>query len=177
MLIDDFLHKAHKVNKPPHWCVDHQKWETEPHDESKTLEKWVMVKGDNPKPPDVKVNLGERVGGPGDAIQFTDPSKKLNDAVASARAKKARENPSVVDRIKRLFSKDVGEELSSRVQNLGGPVKPKSRPKRDEHVVDYGEMANYSQPGVRTNTPVQTKTMLPPEPGETAEEWWARHEK
>jgi len=70
----------------------------------------------------------------------------------------------------------LGRNYPQEYRIWGGPVKPKSRPKRDEHVVDYGEMANYSQPGVRTNTPVQTKTMLPPESGETADEWWARNE-
>ena len=176
MVMDNYLNKAHKPKKAPHWCVDHQKWETEPHDESKSLEKWVMVKGDNPEPPDVKVNLGERVGGLGDRVQFKDPSKKLNDAVTAARAKKARENPGVVDRIKRLFNKDVGEELSSRVQNLGGPVKPQAQPKRDERKTLIGELETHT-PGIKTTRPLEGKTMDKPRPGETAEEWWARHEK
>jgi len=43
--IDNFLQKATKADKKPHWCVEHQKWETEAHDE-KALEKdWNPVKG------------------------------------------------------------------------------------------------------------------------------------
>jgi len=45
VLIDNFLQKATKADKKPHWCIEHQKWETEAHDE-KALEKdWNPVKG------------------------------------------------------------------------------------------------------------------------------------
>jgi len=35
--IDKILQKATKSKKQPHWCIDHQKWETEKHD---TVEPW-----------------------------------------------------------------------------------------------------------------------------------------
>jgi hypothetical protein len=32
VLIDNFLQKATKADKKPHWCVEHQKWEAKDHD-------------------------------------------------------------------------------------------------------------------------------------------------
>jgi len=34
VLIDNFLQKATKADKKPHWCVEHQKWEIEPHEKA-----------------------------------------------------------------------------------------------------------------------------------------------
>jgi len=118
MVMDGYLNKANKAKKAPHWCVDHQRWETEPHEESKSLEKWVIVKEDKSKPPEVenlgfpqRVKLGQRVGGLGDAIQFVkpsdkDPAKPLNDAVKAARKRKAQESPGIMGMLRRVFGRN-----------------------------------------------------------------------
>ena len=39
--IDKLLRKAAKAKKKPHWCIDHQKWETEKHDTVEPFKNWV----------------------------------------------------------------------------------------------------------------------------------------
>ena len=39
--IDRLLSKAAKSKKKPHWCVDHQQWETEKHDTVEPFKNWV----------------------------------------------------------------------------------------------------------------------------------------
>ena len=39
--LDHILQKATKAKKKPHWCIDHQKWETEKHDTVEPFKNWV----------------------------------------------------------------------------------------------------------------------------------------
>ena len=55
-------------------------------------------------------------------------------------------------------------------------MNPQAQPKRDERKTLIGELETHT-PGIKTTRPLEGKTMDKPRPGETAEEWWARHEK
>jgi len=114
MSIDKFLRKAAKAKKKPHWCVEHQQWEAEPHEE-KSLEKgwnpFKRIKSTHPeaqvirdmaagKVPDEKIPPNNQVmlkpSGPGDRVQFV-PKQEETEGEKMDKTIKARQKRKSID--------------------------------------------------------------------------------